>query len=455
MFNFNAITFCCGVIIISRKTKTDLNLFDPMNKIFYFGWICMLICVCTIDVFATNRSVINTMFTDDEIKSQIESISEVVDLRYTDEVKAILNTYLTNGKASTELIMSRSHYYFPIMEDIMMNHSIPNEIKFLSVVESSLNPTVKSKAGAVGLWQFMKSTARMYGLTVNQYYDERKDVTKSTHAAYTYLNDLYKRYGDWTLALAAYNCGPGNVNKAIRKAGATNYWLIRKYLPRETRRYIPKFVAFSYIMTYASHIGLEASDSFTEHPSFASAILFQKTKLKDISHVTGLDLAEIRKYNPSVKFSTPVRKKGFTLILPERSMLQYLEHTNQLDALSQVFYLKNATFSLDQSHLLPEEEIEFAKPLTLKDAPIINRKMEETTFLKHIPMQGFNWGYSNSIIETNVSLVKMEHKRKRLLKLRKRQSLFDFLREDQVKNVLNSNENIKTTGAVSIVVDAQ
>ncbi len=148
-------------------------------------------------------------------------------------------------------MLGLSEYYFPIFEEIFDLYGVPYEIKYLSVIESALNPRAVSRAGAVGTWQFMYSTGKHYGLTINSLVDERRDPVAATHAAARFLVDLYGMYGDWTLALAAYNCGPGNVNKAIRRSGGRrNFWEIYYYLPRETRGYVPAFIAATYTMNY-------------------------------------------------------------------------------------------------------------------------------------------------------------------------------------------------------------
>jgi membrane-bound lytic murein transglycosylase D len=146
-----------------------------------------------------------------------------------------------------------SNFYFPLFEATLAKYNLPQELKYLPIIESGLNPKIVSKAGASGLWQFMYGTAKMYGLEINSYVDERNDPIKATDAAARFLKDLYDIYGDWHLVIAAYNCGPGNVNKAVRRSGGTqNYWAIYSHLPRETRGYIPIFIAANYVMNYVS-----------------------------------------------------------------------------------------------------------------------------------------------------------------------------------------------------------
>ncbi len=172
---------------------------------------------------------------------------------YNAQVRDYVNLYAKRRKKITGRMLGLAPVYFPIFEETLDKYNLPLELKYLPIIESALNPKAKSKAGAAGLWQFMYPTGKMFGLEVTSYYDERNDVYKSTDAACRYLKSLYEMYHDWNLVLAAYNCGPGNVNKAIRRAnGKTSYWEIRNFLPVETRGYVPAFVAVNYIMNYAA-----------------------------------------------------------------------------------------------------------------------------------------------------------------------------------------------------------
>jgi len=163
-------------------------------------------------------------------------------IAYNPTLESVIKTHLKSRKRSTETLIQLSHYYFPLFEEVLDKENLPLEIKYLAVVESSLKPRAKSRVGATGLWQFMFSTGKQYGLEVSSYVDERCDPLRSTNAAAHYLAALYKTFGDWDLALAAYNSGPGNVTKAIRRSGGyQNYWNIRPFLPKETAGYLPRF----------------------------------------------------------------------------------------------------------------------------------------------------------------------------------------------------------------------
>ena len=183
-------------------------------------------------------------------------------IAYNPSLESVIKGYLKNRKRSTETLIHRSQYYFPMFEEVLDKHNLPLEIKYLAVVESALKPRAKSRVGATGLWQFMFATGKQYGLEVSSYVDERCDPLRSTNAAAKYLASLYKTFGDWDLALAAYNSGPGNVTKAIRRSGGyQNYWNIRPFLPRETAGYLPAFLATLYLFEYAEAHGFQVKNN--------------------------------------------------------------------------------------------------------------------------------------------------------------------------------------------------
>jgi membrane-bound lytic murein transglycosylase D len=183
-------------------------------------------------------------------KLRLDSIKQTVPLDYNEYVQSYIDIY-TKRKAMYGDMLGLSSYYFPIFEKALKSYNIPTEIKYLSIVESSLNPHAVSRVGATGLWQFMFGTAKAYGLNMDNFVDERKDPIQASYAAAAYFKDAYEELGDWLLAIAAYNCGKGNVQRAIDKAGSRNFWDIRRFLPRETSNYVPAFIAAVYVMKYA------------------------------------------------------------------------------------------------------------------------------------------------------------------------------------------------------------
>lgn len=319
--------------------------------------IIILLCSITLVFYSVTDTYasagifsVNDKFSDTEIKSQIKNLSSEIDVIYSQEIKSIINTYISSGRRNTEVILSRSQYYFPIIEKIMLENNMPDELKYLSVIESGLRPAVRSRVGAVGLWQFMTGTAKEHDLRINSIVDERKDVRKSTEAAVEYLSRLHKKYGDWTLALAAYNCGPGNINKAIRKAGGKkNFWEIRQYLPKETRRYIPKLIATMYVMNHFEAYGLDdETKKFSDYSAFGVAQIFSKTSFKDISQFSGLTVDELKKYNPSyTQHYIPASTKGYNLIMPEGYLLTFLQNKQWMKHFQEAFYLKNTIVKFD------------------------------------------------------------------------------------------------------------
>ena len=190
-------------------------------------------------------------FPDSVYIARLSQLPSVIDMSYNRLVKNYINVYTIKRREQVGNMLAVSEYYFPMFEAVFDLYDVPYELKYLAVIESAMNPRAVSRAGAVGTWQFMYGTAKMYGLRINSLVDERRDPLKSTHAAAKFLKNLHELYGDWTLALAAYNCGPGNVNKAIRRSGGKkDFWEIYYYLPRETRGYVPAFIAAAYTMNY-------------------------------------------------------------------------------------------------------------------------------------------------------------------------------------------------------------
>lgn len=265
-----------------------------------------------------------TTISKDQLKERIDQLSSEIDLRYSSEVHSIIDTYINRYRRGSEVLLGRVERFFPLYEQELNRTGIPNELKYVSVVESALRPTVESPVGAVGLWQFMKATGKIYGLRINSVVDERRDPIKSTQAATAYLRDLYLEFGDWTLAIAAYNCGPGNVRKAIKRSNGSKFWEIKNYLPSETRRYVPKYVAISYVMNYFQSHGLEPITK-TARTKLATAKIFQYASFRDISNKTGVSYQTVRELNPSyLKGYIPTSSQGYYLTLPEDEMYNFL-----------------------------------------------------------------------------------------------------------------------------------
>ena len=209
-----------------------------------------------------------------QMEHRLREINSTIPLNFNTRVKSFIDYFTIRDRAYTKMVIRRSTYYFPIFEEILAKYNMPDELKYLAIVESGLNSTARSWAAAVGLWQFVYYTGRSYGLHADWYVDERMDPVKSTEAAARYIKSLYSMFGDWELALAAYNCGPGNVRKAIRRSGyKRKFWDIYRYLPRETRGYVPQFVAIAYAFNYTAEHNLELDDSEFMYPLQSDTIM--------------------------------------------------------------------------------------------------------------------------------------------------------------------------------------
>lgn len=243
------------------------------------------------------------------------------DVSYNPDLERTIHIYLKRHKKSMERLMSLGLYYFPLFEKELDRYDVPLELKYLPIIESALNPRAKSRAGATGLWQFMYATGKMHNLDVNSYIDERMDPEKSTAAAAEYLSELYKIFGDWNMVLASYNYGPGNVSKAIRRSGgATDYWELRKFMPRETANYVPAFLATLYIYEYAEEHGYEPYLPDVIHFETDTVQIKKPLKFEYISQMTGIDKDLLTFLNPSYKLNHIPAEEGiqYSFRLPVR-----------------------------------------------------------------------------------------------------------------------------------------
>ena len=232
---------------------------------------------------------------------RLSRLPNVMEMPYNDIVQKFIDRYTSRLRHSVSYMLGASNFYTPIFEEALEAYGLPLELKYLPVIESALNPQATSHAGAAGLWQFMVATGKQYGLEINSLIDERRDPIKSSYAAAQYLKDLYKIFGDWNLVIAAYNCGPENINKAIHRAGGnSDYWKIYPYLPRETRGYVPAFIAANYVMNYYCEHNI--CPMRTKLPAKSDTIIVSKdVHLKQIAEVCGIDIDELRTLNPQYR----------------------------------------------------------------------------------------------------------------------------------------------------------
>lgn len=263
-------------------------------------------------------------------------------VEYNPSLENIIKHYLKNRRQIMQRLMNLSEYYFPMFEAELDRQNLPLELKYLAVIESALNPRAQSRVGATGLWQFMFATGKMYGLDVNSYVDERSDPLKATAAAATYLKTLNESFGDWDMALASYNYGPGNVSKAIRRSGgATDYWTLRHYLPRETAGYVPAFLATMYIFEYAKEHGFYRKNDRIPYVATDTILVKRQITLDQVAQMTNLDKQEIEFLNPAYKLGVIpfVQGKNYYLRLPitalgtfvanEETIYDYLEREKE------------------------------------------------------------------------------------------------------------------------------
>ena len=242
-------------------------------------------------------------------------------IEYNASLESVIKSYLKNRRKHLERLMALSEYYFPMFEKELDNYDIPLEIKYLAIVESALKPRAKSRVGATGLWQFMFATGKEFGLDVSSYVDERSDPIMATEAAAKYLARLYRIFGDWDLALAAYNSGPGNVSKAIRRSGGyENYWNIRPHLPRETAGYLPAFLATMYIFEYAEEHGFQPQKPEITYIETDTIKVKQMITLDQVSEITSIPMEMLQFLNPSYKLDIIpfIKDEDYVLRLPRK-----------------------------------------------------------------------------------------------------------------------------------------
>lgn len=256
----------------------------------------------------------------DLLSDRLSCLEKTMPLIYNERVHAFINYFTVKDREYTRLMMRRRNLYFPMFEKHLAKYGLPDELKYLSIIESGLNPRAISRARAVGLWQFMSATGRYYGLHNDWYIDDRMDPEKATEAACKYLRDLYSMFHDWELALAAYNTGPGNVKRAIRRSGyKKSFWEIYSYLPRETRSYVPQFVAINYTMNY-----LEQHNFFDEGeemlPKYDTLQVTEFLNFETFANLTGACLEDLQRLNPSIQRNAiPETNRTYTFYVPERA----------------------------------------------------------------------------------------------------------------------------------------
>ncbi|PWL76250.1 MAG: lytic transglycosylase [Prevotellaceae bacterium] len=300
-----------------------------------------------------NMQDVNPVFSDSIYVDRLSRIPTIMEMPYNNIVRKFIDQYTGRLRHSVSYMLGATNFYIPIFEEALALYNLPLELKYLPVIESALDPTAVSRKGATGLWQFMLSTAKRYDLKINSLVDERRDPIKASFAAAQYLNDLYKVYGDWNLVIAAYNCGPTSLNKAIHRAGGSkDYWTIYPYLPKETRGYVPAFIAANYVMNY-----------YCEHnicPMRArlidgndTVVVNKDLHMEQVASVCGVEMEKIKAFNPQYKTSlVPGNSYDCILRLPSEAALKFIDLGDSVYSYrSSELLTKRKTVEIDEAEL--------------------------------------------------------------------------------------------------------
>lgn len=275
----------------------------------------------------------NIVYPDSIYINRLYALPTLMEMAYNQVTRAYIDMYTGRKRTQVEYMLARGKYFFPIFEQALDKYNIPMELKYLPVIESALSPTALSRAGASGLWQFMAPTGKMYDLEVNSLVDERRDPIKATEAAARYLRDMYRIYGDWNLVIAAYNCGPGNVNKAIRRSGGKrDYWEIYPYLPRETRGYVPAFIAANYVMNYYKYHNLCPLE-YSEKENTDTIHINKNVHFQQIADILSIPIEKIREMNPQFKNDIiPGEFRNYAVCLPTTRVCDFISNQDSIYA---------------------------------------------------------------------------------------------------------------------------
>lgn len=306
-------------VIHANDSITAMSTDTVLSPIFFDEALAWLDTTeCTSDTLITELP-------DSIYKQRLQALPFVIEVPYNEVVRRYILRYVKHSPRQLAALQRKAEYYFPIFEDILAKHNLPYELCYMPVIESALNPQARSHMGATGLWQFMPATGKKYGLEINSLVDERMDPIRSTEAACLFLKNLYTIFQDWNLVIAAYNCGPGNVNKAIHRAGGKrDFWSIYPYLPSETRGYLPIFIAASYAMNYAEAHGICPATPLTTMAS-DTIVTTQRQHLKQIADNIDIPLAELRRLNPQYPRDIIPGGKAYAICLPIEKAGLYID----------------------------------------------------------------------------------------------------------------------------------
>ncbi|NLB26083.1 MAG: transglycosylase SLT domain-containing protein [Bacteroidales bacterium] len=334
---------------------------------------------------STNRGVYNfpSDLPDSVYILRLQAIQQVIPLSYNKLVKSFIRMYTEKKRSLVEIMLGLSGYYFPVFEEVLDKYEMPLELRYLPVIESALNPKARSRAGANGLWQFMYQTGRQYNLEITSFIDERSDPLKSTEAAVRYLKQLYDVYGDWHLTIAAYNCGPGNVNRAVGRCGnKVNYWDIYYFLPRETREFVPAFIAASYVMNYYKEHNL--FPLLPDVPFITDTVMVNDyLHFDQVSEFLNIEKEQLRSLNPMYRRDVIPAKpdKSYPLILPESKIFEFISNDTLI-------------FAHKRDKYFPDNSL--ANPATLSASDFIPADIKGKAGITYTIKTGDNIGYISS-----------------------------------------------------------
>ena len=310
--------------------------------------------------------------------ARLDSLNSAIRLSYNEIVRNYIELYTVRRKSQSGAMIGLSEYYFPIFEEILAREGLPLELKYLPVIESALNPRAFSRAGACGLWQFMYGTGKMYKVEINSFVDERRDPVKSSEAAVTYLKDLYQIYEDWILVIAAYNCGPGNVNKAIRRSGGKkNYWDIYYLLPKETRGYVPAFIGAMYLFNYYDKHNIAVVEN--ELPTMCDTIMISDAlHFEQVTNLLDISVEQLRDLNP--QYQADIVPAGFgksyPLRMPYNYVTEFIDRQDTIFAYNRLAYFNDSDRTADprvrfkkHAHVAPSNRAKLV--YTVKNGDVI------------------------------------------------------------------------------------
>lgn len=322
------IILCCNLPISAQESEEmPLGMTMPIDSLLN-DWKTRTNLIYDTD--CTNSAVI-PQFSDSIYIDRLQRMPTIMEMPYNAIVREYIDRYAVKLRNQVSVMLAANNFYMPLFEEALDAYDLPLELKYLPIIESALKPTARSRAGALGLWQFMLKTGRLYGLESNSLVDDRLDPIKATWAAARYLREMYDIYQDWHLVIAAYNCGPGNVNKAIRRAGgATDYWSIYNYLPRETRGYVPAFIAANYIMTYYCHHNICPMNTEIIPPTDTLQIS-RELHLQQVADLCDITIDELKSLNPQYKRNIiPGNTKPYTLRLPQTKIATFIDNQDTI-----------------------------------------------------------------------------------------------------------------------------